>query len=131
MYRRETGQPPWRPCILTDQIRFCYFVEGHLVIISAKPFSILTACFRCFTLNAPIATKVICFSRLLKCLRILYCKQCGPRSVCSNRSSLFWVHTVCFYTQFVSNARQLFAAEDFCRRHFQMHFFLGAFRIKI
>ena len=50
------------------------------------------------TLNAPIATKVVCFSRLLKCLRSLCGKQCGPRSDCSYRSSLFWVHTVCFYT---------------------------------
>ena len=51
-----------------------------------------------FTLNARIATKVICFSRLLKCLRSLYGKQCGPRSDCSYRSSLFWVHSDCFYT---------------------------------
>ena len=50
------------------------------------------------TLNAPIATKVVCFSCLLKCLRSLYGKQCGPRSDCSYRSSLFWVHSVCFYT---------------------------------
>ena len=50
------------------------------------------------TLNAPIATKVVCFSYLLKCLRSLYDKQCGPRSDCSYRSSLFWVHAVCFYT---------------------------------
>ena len=50
------------------------------------------------TLNAPIAAKVVCFSRLLKCLRSLYGKQCGPRSDCSYRSSLFWVQTVCFYT---------------------------------
>ena len=49
------------------------------------------------TLNAPIATKVVCFSRLLKCLRILYGKQCGPRPDCSYKSSLFWVHAVCFY----------------------------------
>ena len=47
----------------------------------------------CLTLNAPIATKVVCFSRLLKCLRSLYGKQCRPRSgpigaVCS-RSTLF------------------------------------------
>ena len=40
-------------------------------------------------LNAPMATKVVCFSRLLKCLRSLYGKQCGPRSDCSYRSSLF------------------------------------------
>ena len=29
-------------------------------------------------------------SRLLKCLRSLYGKQCGPRSDCSYSSSLFW-----------------------------------------
>ena len=27
--------------------------------------------------------------------------------------------------KFVSNVRQLFAADDFSRRHFQMHFFLA------
>ena len=31
---------------------------------------------------------------------------------------------------FVSNVRQLFAADDFSRRHFQMHLFLGALRVK-
>ena len=29
-------------------------------------------------------------------------------------------------TTFLSNARQLFAADNFNRRHFQIHFFLGA-----
>ena len=38
-------------------------------------------------------------------------------------------HAVCFYTKFVSNVRQLFAADDGSRRHFQMHFFLGALRV--
>ena len=80
------------------------------------------------SLNAPIATKVVCFFCLLKCLRSLYGKQCVPRSDCSYRSSLFWVHAVCFYTYIVSNVRQLFAADDFSRRHFQMHFSLGALR---
>ena len=32
------------------------------------------------TLNATIATKVVCFSRLLKCLSSLYVKQCGSRT---------------------------------------------------
>ena len=45
--------------------------------------------------------------------------------------SLFWVHAVCFYTLFVSNVRQLFAADDFSRQHFQMHFFLGPLRVNI
>ena len=31
------------------------------------------------------------------------------------RSSLFWVQAVGFYTKFVSNVRQLFAADDFSR----------------
>ena len=35
------------------------------------------------TLKVSIATKVVCFSRLLKCLRSLYGKQCGPRTDCS------------------------------------------------
>ena len=39
--------------------------------------------FLLLTLNAPVATKVVCFSRLLKCLRSLYGKRCGPRSDCS------------------------------------------------
>ena len=81
------------------------------------------------TLNVPIATKVICFFCLLKCLRSLYGKLCGPMSYCFYRSSLFWVHVVCFFTWFVSNARQLFAADAFSRRHFQIHFFLSALRV--
>ena len=44
--------------------------------------------------------------------------------VCSG-STLFG-----FYTKFVSNVRQLFAANDFSRRNFQIHFFLGALRVK-
>ena len=90
---------------------------------------LLIVCPCILTLNLPIATKVVCFFRLLKCLRRLYGKQCRPRSDCSYRSSLFWVYTVCFYTLFVSKVRQLFAADDFSRRHFQMHFFLGALRV--
>ena len=95
-------------------------IVGHCRSCKKKPL----------TLNAPIATKVVCSSRLLKCLRSLYGKQCGPRSDCSSyMSSLFWVHAVCLYTLFVSNARQLFAADDFSRRHFQMHFFLGDLKV--
>ena len=39
--------------------------------------------------------------------------------------TVFWVNAVCFYTLFVSNVRQLFVADDFSRRHFQMHIFLA------
>ena len=43
-------------------------------------------------------------------------------AVCS-RSRLLFLYL------FVNNVRQLFAADDFSRRHFQMHFFLGAFSV--
>ena len=33
-----------------------------------------------------------------------------------------------FASILISKVRQLFAADDFSRRHFQMHFFLGALR---
>ena len=39
-------------------------------------------------LNASITTNVVCFSRLLKCLRSLYGKQCGPRLDCSKEQSV-------------------------------------------
>ena len=45
------------------------------------------------TLKAPKTTKVVCFSRLLKC------KDASmANSVNSYRSSLFCVHTFCLYT---------------------------------
>ena len=34
------------------------------------------------------------------------------------------------FASIVSNARQLFAEDDFSRRHFQIHFFLGALMVK-
>ena len=59
-----------------------------------------------------------------------FCKQCGPRSDCSFRSSLIWVHTVCRYAK---NSFEKFA-RIFSRRHKQTTFsdavFLGALRVK-
>ena len=43
--------------------------------------------YRVCSFNATIGKKVVCFSRLLKCLRSLYGKQCGPRS--DSGSTLF------------------------------------------
>ena len=90
------------------------------------------------TLNAPITTKVVCFTCLLKCLRSLYGKQCGPRSDCSNSvdpDQTLPVGAVCSGSTLfasilnVGYVKQLFAADNFSRRHFQMHFFLGALRV--
>ena len=87
-------------------------------------------CMSTSALNAPIATKVVCYCRLLKCLRSLYDKQYGLRSDCSYRSSLFWVHAVFFYTLYVSYVRQLFAA-DIKQTTFSDAFFLGALRVNM
>ena len=35
---------------------------------------------------------------------------------------------ICFYSEFISNVRQFFAADDFSRRHFQVHFFSWCFK---
>ena len=43
------------------------------------------------TLNEPIATKVVCFSSLLKRLRSLYVKQGGPKSVLGPRCLLLYL----------------------------------------
>ena len=67
---------------------------GHVVTedgIKTNPEKLMV-----LTLNAPSATIDACLSCLLKCLKSLYSKQCGPRSDC--RSSLFWILAVYFYT---------------------------------
>ena len=80
------------------------------------------------TLKAPIATKVPA-SRLQKCLRSLYDSvnpdQTAPIGAVWSGSILF-----ASILKFVSKVRQLLAADDLSRRHFQMHFFLAALRIK-
>ena len=59
----------------------------------------------------------------------LICWNVKEASMANYRSSLFWVQTVCFCTYIVNIVRQLFAADDFSRRHFQMHFFFLEFYV--
>ena len=76
------------------------------------------------TLNAPIAIKVVCFSRLLKCLRSLYGTQCGSRSDCSG-STLF--ASILNSSVMLGNyLQQTTSADDI----FRCIFFLGALRFK-
>ena len=71
-----------RPCDET----YTSYVCSHLT----KPGTILTSWEKVIlTLNTPITTKVVCFSRLLKYLRSLHGKWCGPRSDCSYREHSF------------------------------------------
>ena len=75
------------------------------------------------TLNAQIATKVVCFSHMLKCLRSLYGKQCGPRSDCSYTLFPFipnWSVMLGNYLQQMTSADNIF----------RCIFFLGALRVK-
>ena len=53
--------------------------------------------------------------------------QTAPIGAVCSGSRLF----VSSILNFFSNVRQLFAADDFSRQHFQMHFFLGALRVKM
>ena len=75
------------------------------------------------TLNVPIATKVVCFSRLLKCLRSLYGKQCGPRSDCSTLFASILNSTV-----ILGNYLQQMTPAD---NIFRCIFFLGPLRVKL
>ena len=80
------------------------------------------------TLNVPIATKVTCFSRLLKCLRSINSEQCGPiGAVCSG--SMLFASMLNSSVMLGNYLQQMTSADDFSRRHFQMHFILGALLI--
>ena len=58
------------------------------------------------TLNAPIATKVVCFSRLLKCLRRLYGAVCSGSTLFASilNSSVMLVN----YLQQTTSADDIF-----------------------
>ena len=70
------------------------------------------------TLKVPITTKVVCFLVCLYASEASMTNSMDPdqTAVCSG-STLF-----ASIFKFVGNAWQLFAADDFSRRHFQMHF---------
>ena len=80
--------------VLSLHLTKCNIVGNHVSLLIERKGPQYRGSNNKFTLNAPIATKVVCFSRLLKSLRSLYGKQCGPRPDCSYRSSLFWVYAV-------------------------------------
>ena len=88
---------------------------------SAKLKSIILVTWKVkLTLNAPIATKVVCFSRLLKCLTSLYGNsvdpdQTAPTSILNSSVMLG------------NYLQQTTLADDI----FRCIFFLGALRVKI
>ena len=78
-------------------------------------------------LNAPSTTKVVCFSSLLKCLRSLYGKQCGPRSDCSYSGSMLFASILNLSVILGNYLQQMNSADDI----FRCIFFLGALRVII
>ena len=77
------------------------------------------------TLKAPIATKVVCFSRLLNCLRSLYGKQFRPDQtavLCPRCLLLYFIRSV----MLANILQQTTSADDIFTC-----IFLGALRVKI
>ena len=75
-------------------------------------------------LNAPISK--FCFlSHLLKCLRSLYGKQCGPRAVCSGSRLLASIINL---SVMLGNYLQQATSAD---NIFRCIFFLGALRVNV
>ena len=68
----ENGCPPVVPIL--------FYSNSSNFLISHAIFDLVCSRLSSLTLTAPISSNVFCFSRLLKCLRSLYGKQCGPRS---------------------------------------------------
>ena len=67
------------------------------------------------TRNAQITSKVVCFSRLLKCLRSLYGKQCGPRSDCSYSGSTLFASILNSSVMLGNYLQQMTSADDIFR----------------
>ena len=90
--------PPLPSSPVLKEADFGYRTIPGRLCVSGIFFIFFLSKFVNLTLKASIAKKVVCFSCLLKFLRSLYDKQCGPRSDCSYRSSLILVLPICFYT---------------------------------
>ena len=58
---------------------------------------------------------VVCFSRLLKCLRSLYGKQCGPRSDCSYSGSTLLASILNLSVMLDNYLQRTTSAEDIFR----------------
>ena len=71
---------------------------------------------------------------LLVILKVIFCKQGGPRSDCSSRSSLIWessliwVHTICLYAKI--GLKRIFSRQH-KRTTFSDAGFLGILRVNI
>ena len=81
------------------------------------------------TLKLPITTIVV--SLPFAChFKSCVCKQCGPTSDCSSRSSLIRAHAVCLYAKIGLKSLQEYSADDISRWHFQMQVFLAFYNVR-
>ena len=112
-------------------------IQASLNESSTTIFMLIFACSRIKIYNQQLLKSLNCQSQQLSSalsstcnFKSHFCKQCGPRSDCSLRSSLIRVHTLCLYAK---NRFEKFA-RIFSRRQKQTTFsdagFLGALRVK-
>ena len=88
-----------------------------ILVIKVLPVSVII---QELTLNA---TKVVCFSRPLKCFRSLYGKQCRPRSDCSGFT--LFASLLNSSVMLGNYLQQTTSADNF----FRCIFFFGALRV--
>ena len=87
---------------------------------------------RKLTLKLPVTTFYDLLSALSSAcdFKFNFCKQCGPISDCSSRSSLIRVHTVCLYAKIGLKSLQEYSADD-KQATFSDASFLVILRVKI
>ena len=120
--------------LIKSFVRVASFLKGFRVrginFLFAKAVSLskMAESFRCIQLPKPLKHQSQLLLSALSSsgyFKSHFCKQCGPRSNCSFRSSLIWVHTVSLYAKIGLKSLQEYSADDINRRHFQMQVFLA------
>ena len=76
---------------------FCFWCPDSYWDIALNSALYCVSTCRPLTPFPPVITVVVCFSHLFMFLGSLYCEKYGPRSDCSQWSSLIRVHIVCFH----------------------------------
>ena len=74
------------------------------------------------TLKAPIATKVVCLSRLFKCLRSIYGRKCGPRPGAVFSESTLFASILDSSVMLGNYVKQTTSADDIFRCIFSWRF---------
>ena len=116
---------------ILGHLPYIYMDTSHMHYIQCSPH---VKCIRIYhTFDKPLKRQSQLLSSALSSagyFKSHFCKQCGPRSDCSFRSSLIWVHTVCLYAKIGLKSLQEYSADDI-KTTFSDASFLGALRVKL